>query len=276
MSGEPHLDREGPDALHEQLTARLRADIQRLGPGARLPTEQELTSTYGISRTTVRSALQVLVDEGLLVRRQGRGTYVATPRLAHPLDQVWAFVETFTAGGLAPSSEVIGFGWVENQNELPTELGGPHSGALHVRRLYRVSDEPAALAEAYLPDPYGRSISRADVEEHPTFQVLQERLGVDVHRARVVVRSRAADNKVADALGLVPQSPLLVLHRWLYSADAALLQYAVYHLPADQFEFSLEPTLDQPHSVSYAFHTAVPTLTMSAHRRDVSGAQAGS
>lgn len=256
------LDRDAPESLHEQLIARLRADMVTMSEGTRLPTEAELTSRYGVSRTTVRNALQVLVDEGQLIRRQGRGTFVARPRLTHPLDQVWAFVETFTARGLRPESDVIAFQWIPWPSKLPEELADADDGALLVRRLYRVNGEPVALAEAFLPPPFGLAISRADVEEHPTFQILQEKLETPIHHARITVRSSAADPAIAELLECDTGTPLLVLHRWLFSAEDQLLQYAAYRLPADLFEFSLDSQLGQPHPVSHQFNQARPVLTM--------------
>jgi GntR family transcriptional regulator len=260
------LRRGSAQPLQAQLLERLRADVDRLGVGGRLPTEPEISASYGVSRTTVRRAVQVLVDEGRVVRQQGRGTFVAAGRFAHPLDQIWALVETFTAAGLKPDSEILEYRWLTGSDEVPAEVGEV-DGALLVRRLYRVGDQVVGHARAYLPEPFGSRVSRADVEEHPTFQVLQDTLGIAVHHARVTVRSRVADASTAADLQLDAGDPLLVLLRWLYSVDDQLLQYSIYHLPAHVFDFNVEPRLVEPHPVSYDFPPHVPRLTLASEGR---------
>ncbi|MPZ53593.1 MAG: UTRA domain-containing protein [Acidimicrobiia bacterium] len=262
----PPLNRHGPESLHQQLTSRLRAEAERLGEGASIPSELDLVETHGISRTTVRRAIDTLVEEGVLVRRHGRGTFVATPRLGHTLDRVGAFVETFLAHGLEPESEVLSFQWKTDPAELPPELGADSTASLFLERLYRIEGEPRAFAYVYIPEPFGASISRADIEQHPSFQVIQERSGIMVHHARVTVCSRAANERTAQILDLPPGSPLLVLYRWIYTDDDKLLQYSGHYLPSEHFELTLEPELSEPHDVSYAFPLASSMLRLA--RRD--------
>ncbi|MGD7705111.1 GntR family transcriptional regulator [Microlunatus sp. Y2014] len=251
--------------LQSQLLAELRKDLSRHAVGARLPTEVELTERYQVSRTTVRNAIQVLVDEGRVVRQQGRGSFVAEPRISRPLDKVWALVESFTAHDLDPESSLRAFDWIDADDAerlgLP-EVTLPPTGALHVQRVYRVHAAPVAVADAYLPGEIGQQITRADVEAHPTFQVIEDKFGPILHHARLTVRSRAATEQVAALLDVEVGTPLLVLHRWLHRDDDRLAQFVVYHLVAELFEFTLEPQVDPPHALSHAFTGPRPVLTL--------------
>jgi len=256
---------DGPVPLHHQLANHLRAVISRSRPGARLASDFGLVQVHGVSRTTVRRAIQTLVVEGLVVRRKGLGTFVATRRIAQPLDNVWAFVETFTEHGLHPTSELAIFNWIDDASLLPAELTSLQKGALMLRRLYKVDDVPYAVADAYIPYPFGQELSRADIERHPTFQILQDRSHVRLQHARVTLRGSAASAAVAEALAIRQGAPLLVLRRWLHDIEGTLVQYSIHHLPADKFEFSLEPSLSGERHVAYSFGQPITRLSIAVN-----------
>ena len=252
----------GPEPLHDQLTSKLRALAGEIGVGSRLPSEAELGSQYAVSRTTVRRAVQTLVDEGLVVRRQGVGAFVTQVRIAQGLDDVWAFAEILTRHGLRPKSSLVRYEWLNDESSLPPELAFSHDGGLAFRRIYSVDGEPYGVADAYIPAVFGRRLSRKDVEEHPSFEILQEREHVAVQRAQIVVHSRGAPGDVADALHLAEGSPILVLERTLYAAGGDLVQYSVHYLPGTKFEFGIEASLTGEHRFAYSFASAIPRLAI--------------
>src|SRR4051812_5643689 len=108
----------GSASIHQQLAERLRAQVSQMTPDSQIPTENELVSRYGVSRTTVRRALSGLVEEGLLVRRQGAGTFVAPRRIVHPLDQLRPFISIFASVGKRPEGQILRFEWA-NKPQLP-------------------------------------------------------------------------------------------------------------------------------------------------------------
>lgn len=248
-------------ALHERVAAALGEQISRMSPGQQLPPESQLTTTFEVSRSTIRRALQHLVDEGLLMKRQGRGTFVAPQRLVHPLDRLRPFVSIFTAVGQHPEGRLRAYQWVDPADELPEALAQMGCGALLVRRVYYVSDVPKALAEIFLPEGIGRRITRKAIEEHPVYQVLDE-LGIVLHHAEMIVRSQAAAAGDAQELGLPPGSPLLVLERTTFDNDQRIVECARYYLPAQTFELRLNVQAQQPESVSYSFSQSGADLVL--------------
>lgn len=246
------LDRHGSATVHQQLSELLRAQVMQLKPGSQLPTEHRLAASHRVSRTTVRRAVQSLVDEGLLIRHQGKGTFVAPQRIVHPLDQLRPFVSIFTAAGILPTGRVLEYRWVASA-DIPSELPTMDTGALLVRRLYLLADAPQAMAEIYVPDPLGQQISRDEIEEHPIYQVLQDRLGVNLGGATVSLRSLPAARDLAAHLELELGSPLLVMQRATYDNQERLVECALYHLPADKFELQLTVPARRPQAVAYSF-----------------------
>lgn len=250
--GENVLVRQGPVAIHTQLATALRHRITELSPNDRLPTEEELMATYAVSRTSVRRAVQSLVDAGLLVRRQGKGTFVCEPRLAHPLDRLRPFISMFVGAGKHPDGEVLAYEWL---HDVPSPLKQVEAAtaALRVRRLYRLEDRPQALAEIFVPDPFGQQITRADIEEHPVYQVLTNKLSLIPHHADITVRSQSASRGQARELSVDPGHPLLVMQRVTYASAGDVIEWATYLLPAERFELRLTVEAAIPETVAYSF-----------------------
>ena len=105
------LERSSPVALYQQMAARLESEIgrRRLLPFQRLPSEIELMAQYGVSRITVRQAIDLLVRRGLAVRRHGKGTFINGPALNHDLHELRGIYETLQATGLSLRTKLIDF-----------------------------------------------------------------------------------------------------------------------------------------------------------------------
>lgn len=241
---------------------RLRELVTRLTPGQQLPTEQQLIDNFNVSRGTVRRAVQQLVEEGLLVRRQGKGTFVAPAQLVHPLDRLRPFVSIFTAAGKYPEGTVLAYEWITEPTLLPDPLSLGNDEALLVRRLYTLEGVSQALAEIFVPGSLGRHISRSEIEEHPIYQVLQQRLGVSLDHAEIAVRGHAASTEQAELLQLATGAPLLVMQRVTYDSQQQLVECALYHLPAQTFEVRLAVQAQEPEALSYSFHRPAARLAV--------------
>lgn len=254
------LARLSAQPVHEQLSALVRGLASRLGPGAQLPTELELTTRYEVSRATVRRALDTLVAEGLLVRRRGKGTFVRPDRIVHPLDHLRPFVTIFTDAGQKPEGQLLIHEWVSDPERLPEPIARSGQEALHVRRLYQADGQRPAIADIFVPKELGLQITRADLEEHPVYQVVQNKLGAYPHHADVVVRSAAVTDDLA-ALDAPFGSPLLILQRTTYDASDRMLECTTLYLRPDSIELQLRVDATGTESTSYDFSPS-PRLVM--------------
>lgn len=240
-------------AVHEQISEALRQEVTRQKPGSRLPTETELMARFQVSRTTVRRAVQTLVDEGLLLRRQGKGTFVGAKRPVQIVDRLAPFVESFTASGLSPVASLLQYSWISDTRGLPEALAAVGGDVLWLRRLYHADGLPMAVAEIYVPERIGRVISRADIEEHPVYWVLQERAQRQPHHAEILLTFGRADEDTRRLLELDEGSQVPRLQRTTYDSAGELLECMVASLRPEAFELRTVVTADQPIPVSYSF-----------------------
>ena len=140
------LEKKSQSPLYQQLMTRLKNDITAgaYPAGARIPSEQVLCDTYGVSRVTVRKAMLDLVQEGLLVRRQGKGTFVADERIQRNLQQVTSFSDACRLMGSTPGTRVISAFVIQAEAETVQQLGLPGDLAVEIIRLRLAGEEEAA------------------------------------------------------------------------------------------------------------------------------------
>lgn len=244
------LQRDSHVAVYQQLAETLTDRIAELDPGARLPTEEELMEKYAISRTTVRKAIQMLADKGLLVRRQGKGTFVISQRPAPTLNRLAPFMETFTAAGIKTVKSLLEYKWIEKNSTVPPKLRSADNQVLMVRRAYLSEGWPYALAEIFIPSQIGRHISLADVERNSIYQVIQDRAHIPLVRAEITVTMQQPPDHVAAMLDVRDFPMVPRLERTTLGANGEVLECTVTYFHPKGFEIRADVATDA--SSSYA------------------------
>lgn len=236
-----NLERESDRSLYEQITDRLRAHlVAHMGVGQQLPTEAELVDVFSVSRSTVRKAVQQLVDEGVLTRRQGKGTFMArpTPKIVHSIDRLAPFMETFKNAGEDLHTEIFQFGWDDAPN-LPDVLKGWDKPVLSYQRLYVSGGIPHAVTRIDLPHHIGRKLSREDVEAQPLYSVLSKKLRISLSRAEFLVSCRQPTPALSQALELSQSAFLLVLERITRDIEGNPVEMTTHFLRSDVYQLSV-------------------------------------
>ena len=235
------------EALVFQLPAYLRIehDIRRqidaglLKVGDRIPTEEELSARYGVARMTVRQGLSRLVASGLLVRRQGVGTFVAAPKIERVGQRLLGFEEDTRAHGLQPSTEVLARGWVTPAPEDARVLELPAGGQVfQVERRRWADGVPIGLNTVVLPAEMGRRF------EHRAFDgsfyaLVEDVLGQPVAYADQRVEATNADGRQAEALGIAVGAALLKIERVTYLRDGQRLGLTRTYYRGDRYFVAL-------------------------------------
>lgn len=234
------LRRDSRIAMHRQIAAQLRSAIAggRYAPGDRIPTEPELSKSYGVSRITARQAVEHLVREGLVSRKQGKGTFVHGPLVRHDLLDLRGILDELVEQGLNPETELLDFGEVIPPARVAGVLGGQTWKLVHWQRLYRLNGRPFGLSYVHL-DAGRVRIEREVAGRLATYEILRSVLKVKVARADVVIRYEAGKRGVCRAMGLAAGTPLMALERISYSATGQACEHTLYYALASSYEFSV-------------------------------------
>jgi len=158
------LEKKSQSPLYQQLMGRLKNDILAgvYPAGARIPSEQVLCDTYGVSRVTVRKAMLDLVQEGLLIRRQGKGTFVADERLQRDLHHITSFSDACRQTGHVAGAKLISAEWADATSEDVEKLGiEPDGRVVEICRLRLCDGEPVMLEINRFPAQYAFLLEEA-------------------------------------------------------------------------------------------------------------------
>lgn len=234
------LNRDSHVAMHRQLAQKLRAAIA-LGtykPGDRIPAEPELAERHGVSRITARQAVMQLVRERLVVRRQGKGTFVAAPPVHHDLLDPHGIYDELVARGVDLRTEVLEYALRAAAPDVNERLRSGGRKVVHWKRLYLRHGEPFAVSWVYLSSALP-VVSREQVAQHSTYQLFERVLEVKVSHADLSVRASAPTPELRRLLRLRAGVPLIALERVSYDAAGAPLEYTLYWANAESYEFVL-------------------------------------
>jgi GntR family transcriptional regulator len=209
------------DDLRRQITSG------ELVAGAVLPSEAELAGSYGVSRVTVRKALDVLRDEGLVASRQGFGWIVAGDRVRQSLGTLSTIEAQLADQGRQPVRRVLRFGFVTAPDGSPV---------LEVVRVNLADGQPFALVTVWCRADLGSALSRDDVESATFYDLLPVRFD----RAVQTIGAAVADQRDAEVLGVPLGSPLLVVERVSRDVAGAVVLVSEHRFPAHLTEFVVD------------------------------------
>lgn len=233
--------------LHEQISSALRVEIDSGGlpPDAQLPSEHELCQQFGVSRVTVRRALQTLEADGLIYRRPGLGSFVCERRLAQGLARLTDFAQDMARAGIRATSRVLE--QVAEPCPAPVaERLGLVAGTPVVRlaRLRLGNDEPMAVDQTWIPRYYAQLLDGHDLARETIYRVLEREYGIPALSGRYRISATIADGDLARVLGVRPGDPLLLLERTTRTVGEKAIYFQRRYYRSDRLAYELELTRD--------------------------------
>ncbi len=253
------LDKRSPIPLYYQLAEMLRDQIAsgRLAPGDQLPAERELAEQHGISRMTVRQALQQLIREEVLEAKQGLGTYVAAPKLTHDPLHMLGFTDEMIRRGADVSSRVIEQVAVEAPDSVARRLGleaGQH--VIKLMRLRLSSQVPMLLETVYVPAERFPDLDRADFAHMSLYRLMRERYDVQPSGATHSFEASLATEYESALFGIAGGSPMIVMQGVTFDQHGEPVEdfKAVYR--GDRFAITLDTRIQS------APNTGTPHMAM--------------
>jgi GntR family transcriptional regulator len=234
------VDRNSPVPLHHQVSQHLEKSIEsgKIPHGSLLGNEVALAKAMGLSRPTVRRAMQHLVDKGLIVRRRGIGTRVVQPKVRRPLE-LSSLYDDLASSGRVPATEVLELGPVAASDDVATllrvRLGEPVTRLVRLRRAH---GNPIAKMTNYLPPQVGE-FTAAQLEERGLYELLRAR-GVHLHSATQTIGARNATGAEARLLAEPRSASLLTMQRITYDDRGAAVEYGTHIYAASRYSFEID------------------------------------
>jgi GntR family transcriptional regulator len=219
---------------------RQRVESGELAAGALLPSESELSGAYDVSRVTVRKALDILRDEGLVDSRQGFGWFVATDPVRQSLGRLGTIEEQLAELGVGSERRVVGFRFTAAPPRVRQVLGV--DTVLEVRRVNHADGQPFARVTVWCREDVGARLSRADVESSPFYELVDVPIGGAVQ----TIGAAAASREDAELLAVPVGSPVLRCERVTRGVDGRALLVSEHVFPGHRTEFVVDLPQAEP------------------------------
>jgi GntR family transcriptional regulator len=219
-------------AIAEELRRRVASG--ELAAGALLPSESDLSGAYGVSRVTVRKALDLLRDEGLVDSRQGFGWFVAADPVRQALGRLGTIEAQLAELGVESERRVVGFRFTGGPAWVRRVLGV--DTVLEVRRVNYADGQPFARVTVWCSEEIGSRLSRADVESSPFYELVD----VPIGGATQTIGAAAAGAEDAGLLALSPGSPVLRCERVTRDVDGSPVLVSEHVFPGHRTEFVVD------------------------------------
>ena len=223
--------------LYAQLVSIVSRNISSgaIAPGDLLPSEAELCQCFNISRSTVRQAIGALESAGMVVRKQGRGTFVAEPKMHRKNETVYSFTSEISAKGMHPSSTLIDFCVMDPTPDIVKvlELSNPLTPIYRFTRVRNVDDEPLILETSYYPQFIYPKLTRELLQTHSFYSLLYE-VGIVPNSAVDTYEAAIMKSREAELLGCPAGSCALIAQRHTKTEAGMIYEYTRSVIRADR------------------------------------------
>jgi GntR family transcriptional regulator len=236
------IDKANPMPYYQQLADLLRRQISERewqGEVYQLPSENELAERHGITRATVRHALDVLEQNGWIYREKGKGSFAAVRRVEHELTQLVSTTEDMRRRGWSLTTRVVSLEQIPSAPYIAHALEVPAGGFVYeLCRLRFVDDEPLSLQTAYLPVELCPKLEENDLTSS-LYRLLETRYGLRLWTGKEVLRARCAIPHEAQLLQIRDNSPVMYMERVTYAANGIAVEYLEAVWRGDRYDFKV-------------------------------------
>lgn len=243
LPGSARLDPDSFVPLYHQLKEHLKASIAAgvWKADELIPSENELAATYSVAVGTVKKALAELTREGFILRRQGRGTFVARPDFGRSFFRFFRFDVAPGGGGVIPISKVLSAGSVRSPSRAREALRlSKRERALHIQRLRAFNDLPLMYEDLYLPEKIFAGLDQMDIARELLYPIYDSRFNTPVIWADEFLEPRLATTEVAGHLQIAPGDPVIFLERIAYTFEDKPIEFRASFGRGDRFRYHIE------------------------------------
>jgi GntR family transcriptional regulator len=238
------LNKNTPIPLYFQLKECIKEKIEtgELKPGDLLPSERELSQVHQISRPTVRQALRELVNEGLLYREKGKGTYVAEPKISYGFIQtLTTFYDDMKEKGYIPRTRVVNLEVINVRKTIANKLEiEENEEVIYINRIRSINGEPVVTVENYIPYRLCPGLIKEDLTDKSLYHLLSEKYNLVAHRAKVTLEPLVATEYDAEILHIEEGAPIHFMQNITYDKDNLIIDYFESRFRGDKGKVTVE------------------------------------
>lgn len=238
-----------PIVLYYQIAKILLQEfLNSYESGSKVPTEPELIARFNVSRTTIRQAMALLEENGVLVRKSGKGTFLTTsPKLQVELSELTGFVEDMVLLGLEPSTNLISINTISPGLPVTEKLDLPEDAkVVFIERVRLAEDEPISFDATYLAECLGSKVAQDDLVVQPIFYLLENKYGVELSVADYSIEASIVPKRIAKYLQIPNGSPIILIERTSYSVEGSPVDYEKLYCRADKIRYHMRLTRKKP------------------------------
>jgi GntR family transcriptional regulator len=233
------IDRRTPVPLYFQIAEQLREEMRdrKMRPGDLLTTDERVQQEFGVSRATARKAVDELVDEGLVERVTGKGTFLTKPRLQVPLPLMLSFTEELERRGMRPRTRVVSVGWAPAGKHAGHALGiEAKTRVLRLERIRYADDRPVLHTVDVLPDNLG--IGPQEDFSGSLYRLVESH-GVRLAECQNIITASVTDRRLGKLLQVKAGFPVLALRRTSYDAEGRPVLYEDAACRGDLYSYAV-------------------------------------
>lgn len=209
----------------EETRDRVLDLVEALEVGRPIPAERQLAVDLGVSRLTVRAALDELVRDGYLDRRHGSGTYVTEPKIAQPLT-LTSFSEDMRRRGMTPGSRTLELTSTTAGARLAHRLGvSPEARLVRVKRLRLADNQPMAMEVLHVPESLVPGLTRQDFEDHSFYELLRERYSITIASGAQSIEPTVTSEEESEVLNVPLHTPAFLFERTTASESGRIVEF---------------------------------------------------
>ncbi|WP_270596492.1 GntR family transcriptional regulator [Enterococcus asini] len=224
--------------IHDQIKSKIESGFWKIGD--RLPSERDLSLQFGVSRMTLRQAIQTLADEGILERKIGSGTYVARQKVQERMSGTTSFTEIMLSQGRTPSSKVVSYFYTApSSSEMEKLRLQPDEQILRMERIRYADDVPICFEVASIPEHLIIDFSKGEVTTS-LYKTLAEKGQQKIGGANQTISAMLASEQIADYLQIKRGDAILRMRQVSYFEDGTPFEYVRTQYVGNRFEFYLE------------------------------------
>lgn len=236
------IDKNSPIPIYHQLEEHIRELIEagQLIPGDALPSEREYAELYGISRMTVRQAITNLVNDQLLYRIKGKGTFVMEKKYAKNTKGLTSFTEEMNDMGMKASTKLLDFKIIPANPMLANELGVLENSRVYsIKRIRLAEDIPMALETTYISADLIKGIT-ARIAKRSLYDYIENTLQLKISNSSQVVEASIANPEELVHLEIPKNSPVLSIKQTAYLVNQTVLEVVTSSYRADRYKFMVD------------------------------------